>query len=508
MKKGKFLILFVLLSFFLPALPALAKEEPEVIDEVSVTLHKRVWEGQQPDAKPNTGHEMDDFGGTPLDGAGFTAYNVTQIYFDLLAADKKVEEAISQIQKQATLGTLNALVEKTEQFTESPAEAPNSVGATTFHNLPMETEIQLGGKNVFRDSVFAFVETTTPENVKARALPIVLKVPIANSATDPTSNTTIHLYPKNTKDENRKELTNNDNFPSITIDGKEYPNVKVGDVLDYQVSYYAPHDLDPTTYTSFKISDKPDLGLSINPNSVVIQGLAEGEDYTVIYSPNENVPAGGFVIDFILTSEKVQDLANKKIQITYKMTVTEDIPAGEFVNNTAEIELNKNGDVKKDILPGPDVMTGGFKFRKIDGSNQKGLAAAEFYVFNDKGQYGIFTQKDSEWVLIGWSDEKSDAIAVISGKDGYFTLRGLLDGDYQMKEKEAPEGFILSNKTIKFKVEAEKFKSLEIRDITNAPKGLLPNTGGKGIFLYLMVGLILSSLTMTGYKKLKVSREV
>ncbi|MDT2882647.1 pilin N-terminal domain-containing protein, partial [Lactococcus lactis] len=56
----------------------------------NVTINKRIWkDGKAPaqDSMQNTGEKM-DFGGVPLEGAGFTAYDVTDAYLALIANGK------------------------------------------------------------------------------------------------------------------------------------------------------------------------------------------------------------------------------------------------------------------------------------------------------------------------------------------------------------------------------------------------------------------------------------
>lgn len=65
----------------------------------NVTINKRIWkDGEAPaqGSMQNTGEEM-DFGGDPLEGAGFTAYDVTDAYLALIADGKSQAEATKKL---------------------------------------------------------------------------------------------------------------------------------------------------------------------------------------------------------------------------------------------------------------------------------------------------------------------------------------------------------------------------------------------------------------------------
>ena len=135
-------------------------------------------------------------------------------------------------------------------------------------------------------------------------------------------NTDIHVYPKNVSAENIKEMTNVDVFGSVTIDGKEYPNVQIGDVLNvlsYKLTIQIPTNIG--TRTSFVIKDTPGAGMAVaNPENLVVTGLTSPTDYTVTISPTRNE----LTINLVPGSTNVKALAGDALVITYNMVLTED----------------------------------------------------------------------------------------------------------------------------------------------------------------------------------------
>lgn len=131
-------------------------------------------------------------------------------------------------------------------------------------------------------------------------------------------NTDIHVYPKNVSAENIKEMTNVDVFGSVTINGKEYPNVQIGDVLNYKLTIQIPTNIG--TRTSFVIKDTPGAGMAVAiPENLVVTGLTSPTDYTVTISPTRNE----LTINLVPGSTNVKALAGDALVITYNMVLTE-----------------------------------------------------------------------------------------------------------------------------------------------------------------------------------------
>lgn len=144
-----------------------------------------------------------DFGGDPLEGAGFTAYDVTDAYLALIADGKSQAEATKEIADNASDYTT---VAKAEQKTDAN-------GQTTFEGLALK-----GGD---KDKVYMFVETSTPEqcSVTTKAAPIVL-MPIytfKDGKYSNTINTNVQVYPKNETKTDKKEVANLDKFMKLRM---------------------------------------------------------------------------------------------------------------------------------------------------------------------------------------------------------------------------------------------------------------------------------------------------
>lgn len=123
--------------------------------------------------------------------------------------------------------------------------------------------------------------------------------------------------------------------------------------------------------------------------------------------------------------------------------------------------------------------------KKVTGFLQKPLAGAEFKV----------TDKDGKEYQV--TDEG----------EGIFKVTGLAPGEYTIEETKAPEGYVKLTEALKFtisadgKVEGGNFtltntgnNTLEVT-VKNHAAGILPETGGNGIYIYLLIGASLMLLT-------------
>lgn len=186
--------IFVSLTLFLLLVPLILLNQREVIadenelNEVTIVIHKRVFEDKLPQPFiQNTGQEMPDFGGQPLAGAGFTVFDVTTLYHAAMIKSNQetaMKKVIASYQAKPT--DFKALSK--EQFTGNPN------GTTTFIGLPTVS----GGK----DAAYLFVETTIPKptdkTIVQKSAPILLALPIQTKG---SSETVIHVYPKNISEE-------------------------------------------------------------------------------------------------------------------------------------------------------------------------------------------------------------------------------------------------------------------------------------------------------------------
>lgn len=468
------------------------------VKNTNITINKRIFDfdkGGTPADKQNTGDMMKDFGGEPLNGSEFTVYNVSDQYYNLIEGSNQ-NTAIAKIQQDA------ASVAPT-YATKVDAKITAGQGQATFANLPLKNS---NGQY----NVYLFVETKTPNNVTVtkRAVPMVVAMPIykldANLKPTDTPNTDIQLYPKNETAKDTKEFSNLGQFNQVTVNGTTFANVTTGDTLNYKLTVNIPANIgDSNAVTSYKINDKPSAGLALVAGTVKVGSLVKDTDYTITEHD------GGFTVDLKLDSAAVKALAGQKLQLAYNMTLTATVDPDALQSNNASVQINN--DTEQQITPPTPVGTGGYKFTKKDAQTGKVLQNAKFVVTNnDQSKFATFTTNaNGDNVFTKWVDTKDAATKVVSDANGSIRVIGLLNGDYVLNETDTPSAnyVLLKDGTITFTVEHGKYGASNL-DVKNTPKGLLPSTGGAGIYAFIIIGAAMMIGAYIWFKKSRQQAEV
>ncbi|MDD7766035.1 MULTISPECIES: SpaA isopeptide-forming pilin-related protein [Anaerococcus] len=175
-------------------------------------------------------------------------------------------------------------------------------------------------------------------------------------------------------------------------------------------------------------------------------------------------------------------------------------------------------------IKNPDIY-----FKKVDADKpDKALAGAEFEIRrkNDNGNFVPLTKDGTEF--LPKINKEEDKWKVTSGAQGQFEFEKIPNGEYQIFETKAPEGYALVDKIV-FKFDVENGKiiykdkkdnkiskiDLNIQDknkensdtnrilVTNK-KAQYPSTGGPGVWIgYTILGLIIMFVAVLAYSKRK-----
>lgn len=533
--RGKLSKLFVALCLLLPMFAGFGSVVHADYGTFDLTVHKLIFpEGQLPETQDFiknegaklTDAQIDGYGAETLDGAFFKIYDITEEYHKRRQAepDKSVKDIQGEIQSENK--------DVLQSYAKDVASHPNALettggGVAQFKGL--KRKVMVG--NVERDAAYMVIETNQPPNVTQIAHPMVIIMPTYNSANQLV--TDIHVYPKN---EEFDEIDKKGDFTGedreiIIDDGSGTPvdgqNVYVGQVIPYTIRVGVPIGLDQRQY--LKVTDSPDLGLEL-VGEVAVQDmngtkiLTEGTDFRV----TKGTPDRGFTMTFFdkkttgeiqSPSPELKKYEGKYIYLRYNMIVTKDAVPDTWISNDAT-RLTTHNDVedKKDH-EGPKVRTGGINFIKVDAQNDKKiLDGAKFWLVivdtsaQDKPIVEYAKAPDATTGKISFSTNVNDAhlFPVVNGKLGFKELlySEFLDPDrsYALIEKEAPDGYVLDDKTRwEFEILDQEYTdtSTSPYPIANTQKGVLPSTGGAGIIAFLVVGSLMMVVAIVKYRNLK-----
>ena len=231
------------------------------------------------------------------------------------------------------------------------------------------------------------------------------------------------------------------------------------------------------------------------------------------------------------TSGKVEFGENdtKQILDKYLENATQITAGNDKVDMTAYDGKYLDRDVNLITLDIANIKNPDIYFKKVDADKpDKALAGAEFEIRrkNDKGIFVALTKDGTEF--LPKINKEEDKWKVTSGAQGQFEFEKIPNGQYQIVETKAPEGYALVDKIVfKFVVENGKIiykdkndnniskNDLNIQDknkensdtnrilVTNK-KAEYPHTGGPGVWIgYTILGLIIMFVAVLTYSKRK-----
>lgn len=292
-------------------------------------------------------------------------------------------------------------------------------------------------------------------------------------------------------------------------------NANVGDTITYTVESTLPSMTGRKSF-SYSFTDMPGLGLTAKTGTVKVYVADEHGNYADALATGVTVtPANADVVGkadgsakFVTMIADVINYPGRKIKMVYQAMVNNEIAtvSGGLLINTATVNPNGEGESEPDTSK---VKTFEFQFTKTDASGTA-LDGAKFTVMNKTD--GKYRMADGT---------PSDTMTELTGDNGVFMLKGLKAGMYTVTETAVPTGFMAGAKAT-FTVtiaddgtatytendvfglvsgDADDIKVKNVRAITE-----LPLTGGAGIALFSVVGLLLAGAGAAVYVRSRATR--
>ena len=404
--------------------------------------------------------------------------------------------------------------------------------------------------------LYLVVETCVPENVTSTCNPFFVSLPM--TTIDGTAwNYDVTVYPKNqignpdlekTVREAKSSTGKNTGALTDITDGYAHTaTASVGDTVDYQIISTLPTITSKASSLSeYTYVDTLSKGIRYNNNDVAIEFFRDTGCADKITTWAEN--SGKFAVDYddtantmtirmtdtglseineettVYTDSVKRGYSDCTMRLTYAATLTADAKMGD-TDNPNEVELtwrrtnNTYFDTLKDCC---HVYTYGIDVLKQFSDNGGNRRNVKFKLHNDTDDcYIIAEQKDGMYYAKGITSKKSDATTFIPNSSGHIVVKGLEDDAYSLTEIATDKGYVLLKDAVKIVIKTAENGQCEKcgtklltasatvngKDVTmtdgnaivpltvvNNPGFDLPKTGGYGVWMYTVGGVLLLSM--------------
>lgn len=401
--------------------------------------------------------------------------------------------------------------------------------------------------------LYLIVETRVPENVTFTCNPFFVSLPMT-TIDGAAWNYDVTVYPKNqtgspTLDKTVREDKNSTgkNTGSLTdiTDGYAHTaTASMGDAVDYQIISTLPTITSKASSLSeYTYVDTLSKGIRYNKNDVVIEFFQDAGCTDKIATWDES--SGKFAVAYddaantmtirmtdtglseineaatVYTDSVKRGYSDCTMRITYAATLTADAKMGD-TDNPNEVVLTWKRtnttyfDTLKDCC---HVYTYGIDVLKQFSDNGGNVRNVKFRLHNDSDDcYIIAEQRDGVYYAKGFAAKKADATTFIPNSSGHIVVKGLEDDTYSLTETATDKGYVLLKDAVKIAIKTAESGQCEKcgaklltasatvngKDVTmtdgnsivpltvvNNPGFDLPKTGGYGVWMYTVGGVLL-----------------
>lgn len=401
--------------------------------------------------------------------------------------------------------------------------------------------------------LYLVVETRVPENVTSTCNPFFVSLPMT-TIDGAAWNYDVTVYPKNqtgnpTLDKTVREAKNSTgkNTGSLTDIKDGYTHTataSVGDTVDYQIISTLPTITSKASALSeYTYVDTLSKGIKYNKNDVGIEFFKDAGCTDKIATWAEN--SGIFTVGYddtantmtirmtdtglseineaatVYTNSVKRGYSDCTMRITYAATLTADAKMGD-TDNPNEVMLtwrrtnNTYFDTLKDCC---HVYTYGIDILKQFSDNGGNLRNVKFRLHNDTDDvYVVADLKDGVYYAKGFAAKKADATTFVPNSGGHIVVKGLEDDAYSLTEIATDKGYVLLKDAVKIVIKTSENGQCEKcgvklltasatvngKDVTmtdgnaivpltvvNNPGFDLPKTGGYGVWMYTVGGVLL-----------------
>ena len=401
--------------------------------------------------------------------------------------------------------------------------------------------------------LYLVVETRVPENVTSTCNPFFVSLPMT-TIDGAAWNYDVTVYPKNQAGNPDLEKTvregknstgkNTGSLTDITDGYAHTATASVGDTVDYQIISTLPTITSKASALSeYTYVDTLSKGIRYNKNDVVIEFFKDAgcTDKIATWAVN----SGKFTVGYddtantmtihmtdtglseineattVYTDSVKRGYSDCTMRITYAATLTSDAQMGNKDNpNEVELTWKRTNTTYYDTLKDCcHVYTYGIDVLKQFSDNGGNLRNVKFRLHNDTDDVFVIADlKDGVYYAKGFAAKKSDATTFIPNSSGHIMVKGLEDDTYSLTEIATDKGYVLLKEAVKIVIKTSENGQCEKcgaklltasatvngKDVTmtegnaivpltvvNNPGFDLPKTGGYGVWMYTVGGVLL-----------------
>ena len=403
--------------------------------------------------------------------------------------------------------------------------------------------------------LYLVVETRVPKMVTSTCNPFFVSLPMTTiDGSEWTYD--IVIYPKNqtgnpdlskTVRESKNSTGKHNGSLTDIKDGYAHTaTASVGDVVDYQfISTLPTITSKASSLSEYTYVDTMSKGIRYNKNDVVIEFFRDsactdkittwGEDsgkFTTVYDDTQNsmtIKMTESGLSEINESESVYTDSVKRgysdctMRITYAATLTADAQMGDKDNpNEVVLTWKRTNTTYYDTLKDCcHVYTYGIDVLKQFSDGKGSIQNVKFNLHNDTDDVFVIADlKDGVYYAKSFTSKKSDATTFVPNGSGHIIVKGLEDDTYSLIEVATDKGYILLADAIELVIKTGESGTCEQcatklltasatvngKDVTmtdgnaivpltvlNNPGFNLPKTGGRGVWMYTVGGVLLLS---------------
>ena len=403
--------------------------------------------------------------------------------------------------------------------------------------------------------LYLVVETRVPENVTSTCNPFLISLPMTTvDGSEWLYDLTV--YPKNQTGNPDLEKTvresksstgkNNGSLTDITDGFEHTATASVGNTVDYQIISTLPAITSKASSLSeYTYVDTLSKGIKYNKNDVVIEFFRDSACTDKITTWDES--SGKFAVTYddtantmtikmtetglaeineatsVYTDSVKRGYSDCTMRITYAATLTADAQMGDKDNpNEVVLTWRRTNSTYFDTLNDCcHVYTYGVDVLKQFSDGKGSVQNVKFLLHNDTDDvYVVAEQKDGVYYAKGIATKKADATTFVPNSSGHIIVKGLEDDSYSLTETATDKGYVLLKDAVKIVITTKENGACEKcgakfltasatvngNDVTmtdgnaivpltvvNNPGFDLPKTGGRGVWMYTVGGVLLLS---------------